>query len=79
MLPGPLVETMLKVLPTSDTPTLLRLYRKIIIRSGEVKKLIEAKDYARLALLSSLIRSLQQPKQELKILALQILLDILEK
>jgi hypothetical protein len=70
---------MLKVLPTSDTPTLLRLYRKIIIRSGEVKKLIEAKDYARLALLSSLIRSLQQPKQELKILALQILLDILEK
>ena len=70
---------MLKVLPTSDTPTLLRLYRKIIIRSGEVKKLIEAEDYARLALLSSLIRSLQQPKQELKILALQILLDILEK
>ena len=44
-----------------------------------MKKLIEAKDYARLALLSSLIRSLQQPKQELKILALQILLDILEK
>ena len=79
VLPETLFEGILKALPTSDTPTLILVYRKLIARASEVKKIIENKDYARLALLSSLLRSLQQPKPTLKILALQILLDLLNK
>jgi len=79
VVPETLLEGVLKTLPTSDLPTLTRVYHKLIARPSGVKKLVEGKDYARLALFSSIIKSLQQPKPVLKILALQLLLELLDK
>lgn len=79
VLPEPLLEAIVKLLPTADVPVLKRVYRKLIVKCADLKKLIEGNDYTRLALFSSLLKSLQQPQQTLKLLAFQLLLDLMDK
>jgi hypothetical protein len=78
-LPEGMLESVIKLLPTLACETLLRAYRRLMIKIKEVKSSIDGKDYAGLSLMSSIIKSLQQSNVVLKLYALEITIELMDK
>jgi hypothetical protein len=79
MLPEGMMENIIKLLPTLGCEILVKVYRRLMTKIKETKTLIDGKDYLRLALISSLIKSLQQPNFLLKLYAMDIMIELMEK